>query len=462
MHKKLNLLLLAIILLIGANEIIAQPDNPRAHTITNAEAMTLLKESDSTVKELAKFVRANRGNLFDAVADRNFQTLFSRYKELHKYFERAIDYRSVSNEIRDAYDTIRRQFWVDVRDVFREEFKGKNWVIEMDKYYNAYDELSEKKLNLIKEFKGTNLSQLYTSSEFQKVQNSFRGIFPLREKFNAIYNLFYDDTQVLPVVADQRWRYIVGGTADLSAEIQQELEKLEARLVIAATIEGEPKHRFRCNYKGELTVNTRDGKRGFVDATGKVIIKHQFDRAWKFDESLGYARVSKKVNGLELFGFIDKCANGKVPLKYTAARDFKEGFAAVRSQNGKWGFVNTVGEELFTPRYSGVRDFKNGFAAVDIDATRSEFIDKTGKVVFSHPDLCMCASGGVDFTVMGEGSTPGLPSGLLALVNFCGDNSGSYMLDTDGNVWEVKLQERGNPNSARWVISSKIGNIRVR
>jgi len=96
-----------------------------------------------------------------------------------------------------------------------------------------------------------------------------------------------------------------------------------------------------------------------------------------------------------------KNAEGKeiVPAKYARILDFREGAAAVniggkmktekvantpftyeKFEGGKWGFINSSGEEILPCKYEDAKNFSEGLAAVKIKNSYG-FIDKTGSVV---------------------------------------------------------------------------------
>jgi hypothetical protein len=67
----------------------------------------------------------------------------------------------------------------------------------------------------------------------------------------------------------------------------------------------------------------KNGKTGYIDQTGKLIIPFQFDEAWAFSEGLAPVRIG------EDWGYID--ASGKIVIKprFFQASAFSQGFAAV-------------------------------------------------------------------------------------------------------------------------------------
>lgn len=79
----------------------------------------------------------------------------------------------------------------------------------------------------------------------------------------------------------------------------------------------------------EGLVNARiDDKRGFLNANGEVVIPFIYTHAFWFVE--GLTRVSKKIDGVYYFGYIDNEGNEVIPFKYANATDFHNGIAEVR------------------------------------------------------------------------------------------------------------------------------------
>ena len=86
----------------------------------------------------------------------------------------------------------------------------------------------------------------------------------------------------------------------------------------------------------------KDGKWGFINQNGKMVISPQFDSADPFQEGLAPVRLGDRV------GYIDQ--NGKmaiIPL-FDDAFQFKDGFALVRIGK-KWGYINKKGDYIWSP-----------------------------------------------------------------------------------------------------------------
>lgn len=115
-------------------------------------------------------------------------------------------------------------------------------------------------------------------------------------------------------------------------------------------------------------------KQGYIDETGKFAIPLKFDEAHPFSEGLAGARIGER------FGFIDKSGAFAVPPRYEQVEHFSEGIAAVR-ENGKWGYIDQAGDTIAEPQFNTCWPFNNGVAPVMGDR-KCGYIDNTGKPVY--------------------------------------------------------------------------------
>jgi hypothetical protein len=129
-----------------------------------------------------------------------------------------------------------------------------------------------------------------------------------------------------------------------------------------------------------------NGKQGFIDKTGKVVIEPNFIQCSGQSRFVdGLAVICTK--GSDKAGFIDKTGKFVIEQKFSDARNFSEGLAAVyfgefAMHRGfdKAGFIDKTGKLVVEPIYDDVMDFSEGLAVVRKDG-KSGFIDKTGKVI---------------------------------------------------------------------------------
>ncbi len=100
------------------------------------------------------------------------------------------------------------------------------------------------------------------------------------------------------------------------------------------------------------------------------------------------------------WGFINTLGEEVVPCKYklmayksTGGKYFTDSLVAVSDENGKWGFVNVHGKEIIPCKYDDVRCFEHGHAPVSING-KWGFIDTKGNVLVSLKyDGASCFSG---------------------------------------------------------------------
>ncbi len=184
-----------------------------------------------------------------------------------------------------------------------------------------------------------------------------------------------------------------------------------------------------------LLVVVKNGKYGYIDQNGRLVISTKFEGAQKFSEGLANVLIredgqliTKYINrqgqyvwklpinvnngfkfkeGLALvqhdqtkkYGFLNKKGEIAIPLMFTNGELLSEGFSegvAKVLNNGKYYFINTKGEELFPynkiskwGNLSTFSSFKENLALVEIAPPNSTsveewnrlFLDKAGNVV---------------------------------------------------------------------------------
>ena len=92
------------------------------------------------------------------------------------------------------------------------------------------------------------------------------------------------------------------------------------------------------SFHNGLSCVKQNGKYGFIDKKGKVVVPFQFDdTAYSFSDGLTYVKREGK------YGFIDKKGKVIIPFQFDDAESFSDGLAKVR-QNDKYGFVDKEGK----------------------------------------------------------------------------------------------------------------------
>ena len=116
-----------------------------------------------------------------------------------------------------------------------------------------------------------------------------------------------------------------------------------------------------------------NGKFGFADESGRVVIEPKFDYATKFMRGRAYACLGERIFTVDASGV------QREVLSFKAADDFHEGLAAVKS-GGKCGFIDKSGKFRVRPKFDFAASFCEGLARVACKGRRF-FIDKAGELV---------------------------------------------------------------------------------
>jgi len=125
------------------------------------------------------------------------------------------------------------------------------------------------------------------------------------------------------------------------------------------------------------------GKHGYIDSSGKIVIRPQFDEVGGFSEGLAPVLVGDK------WGFIDKTGMIVIAPQFFEAGHFREGLAVVgaffksgpiNDVVGNYGYIDHTGRFAIAPQFRVASGFSNGLARIKTE--ENGYIDKSGKVVF--------------------------------------------------------------------------------
>lgn len=118
----------------------------------------------------------------------------------------------------------------------------------------------------------------------------------------------------------------------------------------------------------------------YINSKGENVFNKKFADARSFSE--GFAAVRTENGG---YGFIDISGNLITKAQYEQVGDFKEGMAKVKFQ-GKWGYIDKTGKEVIYPQFTSAYDFSEGLAAVskfvNYHYTEYGFINNKGEFAF--------------------------------------------------------------------------------
>lgn len=124
---------------------------------------------------------------------------------------------------------------------------------------------------------------------------------------------------------------------------------------------------------------TEKGLTGYINTKGEMVIPPTFEYAGSFGNGLAPYRAN------DLYGFIDRTGKQVIAPQYDWTDRFTEGFCTVRNESGQYTFIDTSGTPLTDFKFQYARGFEGGKAKVQMD-NKWGAIDKTGAVVvdFTH------------------------------------------------------------------------------
>ena len=125
-----------------------------------------------------------------------------------------------------------------------------------------------------------------------------------------------------------------------------------------------------------------NGKVGMLKANGEDFISVKYDSLGLYSDNMLVAKVGDK------YGFLNEEGKESVPFVYSQAHNYSEGLAAVVNENGKYLFIDKLGNVAIKPKeYDRVDDFQNGTCKVyrkdkvwEIDREGKKVKDSTKKL----------------------------------------------------------------------------------
>jgi hypothetical protein len=165
----------------------------------------------------------------------------------------------------------------------------------------------------------------------------------------------------------------------------------------------------------------KNGKCGYMNQQGVLVIDFQFDSCWKFSEGFAAVTVNKKIGFINEEGKLISKSKFNNPPSY-----FHEGFATVKIGNfrkgkEKNGVIDTKGEITIFDSVSYINDFSEGLASFEKNKLYG-YIDKSLKIAIEPK-----------FNYAGKFS-----DGLARVTGLDGsdyyiDKTGKKVLDIDGS-----------------------------
>jgi hypothetical protein len=132
-----------------------------------------------------------------------------------------------------------------------------------------------------------------------------------------------------------------------------------------------------CNFQNGIACFSIKGKWGYIDRSGKIIVKARFEQGNYFsDNGLSGVKSSGK------WGFIDRTGKFVIEPQFDSVDEFCEGLAGVEI-NGKKGFIDETGKFVIPLQFDKwIYWFENGISNIKIDR-KLGYIDKSGNFIWA-------------------------------------------------------------------------------
>ncbi|GAA3523366.1 WG repeat-containing protein [Aquimarina addita] len=139
----------------------------------------------------------------------------------------------------------------------------------------------------------------------------------------------------------------------------------------------EPKFYYALDFSEGLAAIREKGYYGYIDKTGQFVIPPNFEDAGKFKD--GIAIVTTKEDKKVYINTKGEMIDIKLE-QYYKLNKFNEGLSIIKTKNG-FGYIDTKGNVVVSPQYKTAYNFENGLALVSKNGTNFGYINKSGKYV---------------------------------------------------------------------------------
>ena len=162
--------------------------------------------------------------------------------------------------------------------------------------------------------------------------------------------------------------------------------------------------------EGLATVK-QNNKWGFIYQDGDTLTSCRFDYAYNFHNGIAIIKMNGK------YGYIDKTGLILIPCQFDMAYTFKDSVAIIRNGD-QFGFINKAGRLVIPAEYDDAFDFHEGLAAVQRGGLWG-YINKSGVVVipFRYENAGRFA----------EGFAPVMKNGKYGYIDIAGNTIVPYV-----------------------------------
>lgn len=138
------------------------------------------------------------------------------------------------------------------------------------------------------------------------------------------------------------------------------------------------------NFSEGLAAVKIEDRWGYIDKTGETIISPNFGASYEFSEGVAVNILNEFFDrSRNRWILLDKSGNiTELPYVKDIADKFSEGLIAVKNDKEKWGYINKAGEIIIPFKFQRAMPFSEGLASVLFDG-KYGYIDRKGEFVIN-------------------------------------------------------------------------------
>lgn len=184
-----------------------------------------------------------------------------------------------------------------------------------------------------------------------------------------------------PVRIDGKWGY-VDRTGKIVIEPKYETE--------AYFNDGVAIVLYRPDTEAEIPHRPGDSKWEIIDTSGRTLAElpqRKYSLSGAFTE--GLSGISGRDNGewYDTHGYMDKTGRVVIKPQFYSAGPFREGLADACVYIDRCGLIDRTGRFVVPPVYKRVRSFSESLVLITTRGERARFVNKSGEVVIALPPL---------------------------------------------------------------------------
>ena len=200
---------------------------------------------------------------------------------------------------------------------------------------------------------------------------------------------------------------------------------------------------------------TMDGKQGYIDRSGRLVIEPTFDHADTFSYGLASVIVGRR------WGYIDYSGNYVVEPQYDECGRMEDGMGHIWL-NGRWGLINRHGKVVVPPKYTSVGTLSEGMFSFQVGGRelwkdsgfhggKKGLMNRAGKIVV-RPRFAAIRVFRRGRARVNTGGKPDLKTGFIEGGKWGTiDKTGRYLVKPTADAPENKLgQQESGQKPVKW------------